>query len=154
MRRLLPAVFLAAALWLVPATSSAAVIQNMTVPLNVSFFNPCTGDLINFSGNIHFVVAETPDASGGFHFHFDDNVSGVTGVGIPSGTTYHGVGGGWFEFNADPPFPVEATATNVFAFISAGSSPNFVITATFHMTVNADGTIISSVNRFSLSCRG
>src|SRR5260370_41412734 len=94
----------------------------------------------------------TPDASGGFHFHFDDNVSEVTGVGVPSGITYHGVGGFWFECNADPPFPVDATETSGFGLISAGSSPNFVITATFHMTVNADGTITARVMKSSIAC--
>jgi hypothetical protein len=154
MRRFLPAVFLAAALWLVPATSSAAVIQNVTVPLNQTVFNPCTGDLIAFTGNIHLMFAKTADASGGFHFHADVNVSGVTGVGVPSGITYHGVGGDWFEFNASPPFPVEFTFTNVFGLISTGSSPNFVVTETFHMTVNADGTMTANVARFSITCNG
>jgi hypothetical protein len=154
MRRFLPAVSLAAVLWLVPVTSSAAVVTNMTVPLNQTVFNPCTSDLIAFTGNIHIVVAMTPDASGGFHFHADVNVSGVTGVGVPSGITYHGVGGDWVEFNAKPPFPVAATFTNVFGLISTGSSPNFVVTETLHMTVNADGTMTANVARFSITCNG
>jgi len=118
MRRLLSALFLAAALWLVPATSSAAVIQNANMPLNQTVFNPCSGDLFVASGTIHVVAAETADASGGFHFHLDVNVSDVTGVGSVTGATYHGVGGFWTEFNADPPFPFVATATNVFGLIS------------------------------------
>jgi hypothetical protein len=154
MRRLLPALFLAAALCLVPATSSAAVIQNVQLPLNVTFVNtPCTGDTITFTGNIHLVIAMTTDASGGFHLHFDNNVSGVTGVGVPSGTTYHGIGGGWFEVNANPPFPVIATETDVFGLISTGSSSNFVVTVTLHMTVNADGSITAQVMRISITCR-
>lgn len=154
MRRLLPALFLAAALLLVPATSSAAVIQNFNIPLNQTVFNPCSGDLFVASGTIHVVIAETADASGGFHAHLDVNVSGVTGVGSATGATYHGVGGFWAEFNADPPFPFETTATNVFGLISTGSSPNLVVTATFHITVNADGTLTANVSRFSLSCNG
>src|SRR5260370_33108598 len=90
MRRLLPGLFLAAVLWLVPATSSAAVVQNVTVPLTATILNPCTGDTINFTGNIHFVAAMTPDASGGCHFHFHDNVSPVPRVGAPTGGPIHG----------------------------------------------------------------
>ncbi len=154
MRRLLSALFLAAALWLVPATSSAAVIQNANMPLNQTVFNPCSGDLFVASGTIHVVAAETADASGGFHFHLDVNVSDVTGVGSVTGATYHGVGGFWSEFNADPPFPFVATATNVFGLISTGSSPNLVVTFTMHITVNSDGSIVSSVSRISVACRG
>jgi hypothetical protein len=153
MRRLLPALFLTAALWLVPATSSAAVLQNLRVPLNQLVLNPCTGDTIDFTGTIHLVAAMTQDGSGGFHIHFDDNVSGVTGVGSPSGISYHGVGGGWSELNGRPPFPFEATSTSVFGLISVGSSPNFFVTATFHITVLADGTITAQVTRISITCR-
>ncbi len=149
----MPALFLAAALWLVPATSSAAVIQNVNMPLNQTVFNPCTGDIIPFTGNMHVVVAATEDASGGFHFDLESNVSGVTGVGVPSGTTYQGVGGFWTEFNGEPPFPFEATLTDVFGLISAGSSPNFVFAITLHITVNADGTITAQVTRISITCR-
>jgi hypothetical protein len=154
MRRLLPALFLAAALWLVPATSSAAVIQNVNMPLNQTVFNPCSGDLFVASGTIHVVIAETADSSGGFHAHLDVNVSSVTGVGSVTGATYHGVGGFWTEFNAHPPFPFETTATNVFGLISTGSSPNLMVTFTLHITVNADGTLTANVARFSLSCNG
>jgi hypothetical protein len=154
MRRLLPALFLATALWLVPAASSAAVIQNMSVPLNQTVFNPCTGDFFLASGTIHIVLTQTADASGGFHFDVDVNVSDVTGVGSVTGATYQGVGGFWLAFNADPPFPFTVTATNVFGLISQGPSPNLVVTATFHLTVNADGSVTSSVDRFSLACSG
>src|SRR5260370_26049446 len=121
MSRFLPAVSLAAVLWLVTVTSSAAVVTNMTVPLNQTVFNPCTSDLIAFTGNIHIVVAMTPDASGGFHFPADVNVSRGTRVGVPSAITYHRVGGDWFEFNAETPFPVAATVTNLFRLLSPPS---------------------------------
>jgi len=153
MRRLLPALFLAAALWLVPATSSAAVLQDLRVPLNQLVLNPCTGDTIDFTGTFHLVVAITQDGSGGFHVDVEDNVSGVTGVGSPSGISYHGVGGGWFELNGEPPFPFETTSTSVFGLMSVGSSPNFDVTTTFHITVLADGTITAQVTRISITCR-
>src|SRR4029077_15350458 len=98
-----PVFFPPAALGLLPATSSAAVLQNLRVPLNQVVLNPCTGDTIDFTGTIHLVPAMTQDGSGGLHLHVDDNVSGVTGVGSPSGISYHGVGGGWFEVNGEPP---------------------------------------------------
>src|SRR5260370_37377475 len=73
MRRLLPGLFLAAVLWLVPATSSAAVVQNVTVPLTATILNPCTGDTINFTGNFHFLAAMTPHASGWFPLQIHDH---------------------------------------------------------------------------------
>ena len=153
MRKLLLAAVVALALAAVPAASSAAVVQNVRVPLAATFFDPCTGDVITFSGTIHLLVGVTPDGSGGFHLHVADNVSDVTGVGIPSGTVYHGVGGDWFELNARPPFPFETTQTDVFGLISTGSTPNLVANDTLHITVNADGTVTAQVIRVSFSCR-
>jgi hypothetical protein len=153
MRRLLPALLLAAALCLVPVTSSAAVVQNVQVPINITVFNPCTGDLIAVSGSIHLLATMTQE-QGGFHISFMDNVSQVTGTGSVTGVAYHGVGGDWFTANVRPPFPVEFTATDVFGLISQGPSPNLVVTDTFHITVNADGTMTANVSRFSLSCNG
>src|SRR5712691_10828508 len=154
MRRLLSALFVAASLCLVPVTSSAAVVQNVQVPLNLTVFNPCTGDLIAVSGSIHLLATMTQDQDGGFHISFMDNVSQVTGTGSVTGVTYNGVGGDWFTADVRPPFPVEFTATDVFGLVSQGPSPNLVITVTFHITVNADGTLTANVLRFSLSCNG
>jgi hypothetical protein len=37
---------------------------------------------------------------------------------------------------------------------TSSASPNLVVTDTFHITVNADGTMTANVSRFSLSCNG
>ncbi len=153
MRRLLQAALLALALALIPAAASAAVVTNVRVPLNITVVSPCNGDVIAVTGNIHLLASSTSDGSGGFHMTFMDNVSQVTGVGSVSGATYHGVGGDWFSGNVRPPFPVEFTATDVFGLISAGSAPNFMVTDTFHITVNADGTLTANVARLSITCR-
>jgi hypothetical protein len=153
MRRLLQAALLALALAVVPATASAAVVQNITMPISRTLLNPCTNDVVTVSGNFHLVISSTADGSGGFHMTFMDNVSGVTGVGVPSGVTYHGVGGDWFAGNIHPPFPNEFTFTDVFGIISTGSSPNLFATDTIHFTVDANGTVTAQVVKFTLACR-
>jgi hypothetical protein len=153
MRRLLQAALLALALAVIPATASAAVVTNVRVPLNMTVASPCNGDLIAVTGSIHFLASFTSDRSGGLHGSFMDNVSQVTGVGSVSGATYHGVGGDWFTANVRPPFPAEFTATDVFGLISTGSVPNFIVTDTVHITINADGTMTASVARLSIACR-
>jgi hypothetical protein len=152
MLKVLLAGCIASVLLLVPTSASAATVQ-MRLPLNQTFFNPCTGDTITFTGTINLVTGVTADGSGGFHVLFADNVSDVTGIGVPSGIVYQGVGGDWFETNVKPPFPAEFTATDVINFLSAGAAPNFVANDTIHFTVNANGTITAQVVRFSLTCK-
>jgi hypothetical protein len=153
MSRLLKAALLALALAVVPATASAAVVQNVQLPLSITVFSPCTGDVIPVTGSIHLVASSTSDGSGGFHVTVMDNVSQVTGIGSVTGATYHGVGGDWFALNARPPFPFEATQTDVFGLISAGATPNLVVTDTLHITINANGTMTANVARFTVACR-
>jgi len=153
MRRFIQAALLASALAFMPGAASAAVVTNVQAPLNITVVSPCNGDVIAVTGSIHLLASSTSDGSGGFHITFMDNVSQVTGVGSVSGATYHGVGGDWFSANARPPFPVELTATDVFGLISTGSAPNFVVTDTLHITLNADGTLTANVARLSITCR-
>jgi hypothetical protein len=133
--------------------AQAAVQFNQVVPLNVTEFNPCTGQPIAFSGTIHLLMGETASSNGGFHTFFMDNVSNVTGISA-DGTIYSGVGGDWAELNAVPPFPSATTATDVFGLISHGSTANFKVIATFHLTVNADGTVTSTVTDLRITCSG
>jgi hypothetical protein len=153
MRKVLLGACLALGLLLVPVSSSAATVQNVIEPLNASFFNPCTGDTIAFSGTFHFVIGETADGSGGFHMHIDHNVSDVTGVGAPSGSVYHAVGAGSMDVNVQPPFPAESTTTFVINFISVGGTPNFVGNEMTHFTINANGTTTAQVMRISFTCK-
>jgi len=152
-RRLLALPMAVAALAVSSIGAQAAVQFNQVVPLNVTEFNPCTGEVIAFSGSIHLLFGETPSANGGIHVIFEDNVNDVKGLS-DTGTVYSGVGGDWSEFNAVPPYPFTTTATDVFGLISHGSSPNFKVIATFHITVNANGTLTSTVGDLRFSCNG
>jgi len=153
LRRFLPIPLAIAASLAWSIGAQAAVQVNQNVPLNVTEFNPCTSEFIAFSGTIHLLAAETASTNGGVHLIFQDNVQGVMGVS-DTGTIYTGVGGDWFELNAVPPFPFAATGTDVFGLISHGSTANFKVIATMHMTVNADGTVTSTVSDLRFSCNG
>lgn len=152
-KRLLALPIAVATLMVWAVGAQAAVQFNQNVPLNVTEFNPCTGETIAFSGEIHLLFGETASSNGGLHVIFMDNVNDVKGVSN-TGTTYSGVGGDWSSFNAMPPYPFEATATDVFGLISHGSTPNFKVIATFHITVNANGSITAFVTDLRITCSG
>jgi hypothetical protein len=152
-RRLLAVPMAAIALAVSSLGAQAAVQFNQDVPLNVTEFNPCTGELIAFSGSIHLLFGETASANGGFHIFFMDNVNDVKGVS-DTGTIYSGVGGDWSEVNVVPPYPFTITSTDVFGLISHGATANFKVIATFHLTVNANGSVTSTVSDLRVSCNG
>ncbi len=47
----------------------------------------------------------------------------------------------------------QETFVNRFDFIGQGSAPNFTTHETFHVTVNANGTITASFDKLSDSCK-
>jgi hypothetical protein len=150
----IPLAVTASLIWTVGA--QAAQVFNVDVPLAVTFPNPCapgSGETIAFTGTIHVLFNETFPPDGSIHVQFEDNVHDVTGLSS-TGVTYSGVGGDWFELNASPPFPFNATATDVFGLISDGATANFLVTATFHITVNADGTVTATVSNVRIACKG
>jgi hypothetical protein len=42
---------------------------------------------------------------------------------------------------------------NNFRIIGQGTGNNFLVHETFHITVNADGTMTASVDNFSVDCK-
>lgn len=129
----------------------AATVTNIRFPINgTGVVNPCNGEILTFSGELHLTFRVTLDSSGGFHLGAHDNIH-VTATG-DQGNTYVGNEEDNFEVNGR--VGVEVTATDTFSEISKGSAPNFVVQAVFHITVNPDGTVTAFVDHFTAECRG
>jgi hypothetical protein len=72
-------------------------------------------------------------------------------VGQVTGDKYQGTGVTQDEFNAT--VGAEETFINNFRIIGQGNGNNFLIHQTFHITINADGTMTAFVNMLSVDCR-
>jgi hypothetical protein len=81
----------------------------------------------------------------------------VEGVGLTTGLDYHWNGDFSLESNADitPPFfPHEETFVVTNKIIGNGPVPNEKMSQTFHITINADGTVTVLRSDFDISCQG
>jgi len=70
-RRLLFITFppLAAVIFALALTMPAlAAVENVTFSFTTEIYNPCNGELVNVSGDIHSTFIITSDRNGGFHF--------------------------------------------------------------------------------------
>src|SRR5437016_12506632 len=76
--------------------SHAAVITNVSVPVNIPVFIPCaaggTGELVVLSGDLHVLVRFTRSKSGGVHAAAHFQPQGISGVGQTTGEKYQGTG--------------------------------------------------------------
>jgi hypothetical protein len=129
---------LAAGMALAQATTDTF---NEKVPLDQIVDNPCTGEPLHLTGELHILFHVTEDANGGLHVQTHFQPQGVSGTGLLSGEQYRGVGVTRDEFYFPPGEfrEREFTSVNRFYMISAGPSDNMLETATIHVTFNANG---------------
>jgi hypothetical protein len=133
---------------------STTVTTTESIPFTSTLTNTCNGDLVTFQGNMQVTNHVTTDASGGFHLKTHVNYQNVTGTGAPSGLNYR-VGTTSNETTNDPDGPqAEMTVIQTVKLISQGSTQNNFIRFVYHITINANGVVTSTVAETSIECRG
>ncbi|HEY4848711.1 MAG TPA: hypothetical protein VIH87_13215, partial [Methylocella sp.] len=108
-------------------------------------------EIVNLSGSLHELIEITAAASGGFHSKVHFQPQGVSGTGQTSGLKYQATGVTQGEFSGKIGF--ESTFINRFDIIGQGPNNNFSVHETFHITVNANGTITSFFDNFGIECK-
>lgn len=133
---------------------ASTTTTNETVPFTSSLFNPCNGDTVTFSGDMHVTNSLTVDSSGGTHLKTHINYQNVTGTGNPSGITYN-VRTVTNEVTNDNDGPQStATVISTVKLIAHGPSLDFYLRFVMHVTVNANGETTSMVQEANFECRG
>jgi hypothetical protein len=128
-------------------------VERATIPFAFDDVNPCNGEPVTITGELHTTTRTTVDSNGAVHIAFNLVPSQVRGEGV-SGTAYKAVGGEREHFNVTlDDAPVTDTFTSVFNLISQGGTDNFIHKETFHVTVNANGEEIVLFDKDSSECR-
>ena len=143
------------ALGLLLQSAHAAVTTNIEVPVNIPVFIPCAaggaGELVVLSGDLHVLLRFTVDQNGGIHVASHFQPQGISGIGQTTGDKYQGTGVTQDEFNAK--VGMEETFINNFRIIGQGNGNNFLVHETFHVTINANGSVTAFLDNFSIDCR-
>jgi len=155
-RPLLTTTALLIGLLLLPLTAISARAANtvnitMNVPADLQF-NPCAGELVNLSGDLHLVMGVTEDRAGGYHVDRTTNLSQFKGVGLVSGVAYTASTTSDDSWYVGAPFPAIRTHGDNVEYLARGSTPNFVLHFRTHVTVTAKGTATAAVDQFYISC--
>ncbi len=129
--------------------------SNATFPIELVSFVPCAnadaGEFVSLRGDLHVLSTITVDARGGLHATFLFQPQGVSGVGLTTGDIYRGVGETRETISIFPGFA--GTLVNNFILIGAGPGNNLFVRDIVHLTANANGIIVVSVDQTSLECR-
>jgi hypothetical protein len=137
-----------------PAANAGATTETFQqkIPVTITAFLDCTGELVEVSGNLHVVTHQTINGKRAtFTSHFQP--MGLQGYGTVSGSMYNATGV-TRQVNTVSLTGTQQTFTlvNRFHFVGTGGAASFYVKQTTHLTVNANGEMTSQVDNFDLSC--
>ena len=142
---------------LLGATSASAAAETFTFndrsTVDIQVGVPCSEEspeLIQLSGYVHTLLRVTQDAAGGFHVIGHSNYESLSGMSS-TGDKYQAVG--IRRVNVNGKVGMEYNIRETFRIIGPGTGNNYLVTETFHFTVNANGTITASHDSFALECK-
>jgi hypothetical protein len=129
--------------------------QNESIPLTIGVWIACAaggaGEFVTLEGNLHVLTQVSSDGGGGFHVQQHYQPQGVTGVGSVTGDKYQATGITRYGFTQKAGYT--ETYVNNFRIIGQGPENNYLVHETFHITINADGTVKTSVDHFTSDCK-
>jgi hypothetical protein len=139
------------------ASKPVTFTSNTKQDINLSVFIPCAngglGETAVMSGPLHILTTFTignNSISGKNHFQ----PQGISGTGDITGAKYQATGITEDEFKGS--FlngQFKTTSVNNFRIIGQGTGNNFLVHSVFHLTVNANGTLTSYVDNFTIECK-
>jgi hypothetical protein len=141
----------------VVAAGAFTVITNIVEPLDFTQFVPCanggTGEDVHLSGTLHTVIRTTINGNK-VGIKTLSNPQGVSGTGLTSGDHYQGTGVTQETSNENSGgLPETETFINNFRILGPGKGNNLLVHENAHFTVNANGTVTSFVDNFSIECK-
>ena len=144
---------------LLNASANSAFTQttNEQVPVTIFVFVSCAnggaGEVVALQGDLHILSHVTVSNSGNVHVKVHFQPMGISGQGLTTGDKYQGTGVTQEQFNSNGPLPITDTFINNFRIIGQGPGNNFLVHATFHITINANGDVTSVVDNFKAECK-
>ena len=148
------------ALSLMPTASAGGadtLTTNDFVPFTLAVFVPCandgSGEIVLASGTLHVQNHITiNDNRATIKEHFQPQ--GIGGVGLTTGDTYRATGETQqIQTVSANNGSFEATFVNNFKIIGQGPGNNFLVHENFHVTVNANGDVTTTVDNISTECQ-
>ena len=112
----------------------------------------CTGELVEITGTIRHHVVFVNDGADGFHGNaiIVGNASGVSEGGTRYVASFVDQ---LSEYFASDEAAAVGTAPFFFHLISNDGSPNLYVTGRFHVTINANGEVVTSWSELAIDCR-
>jgi hypothetical protein len=126
---------------------------NISVPVFISCANNGNGENVTLSGTLHETYHTTMN-NNKFHFKVIDNPQGISGIGDVTGDKYQATSGAELQFGGSlNNGQYGGTYVNNFKLIGQGRGINYLVHETYHVTINANGTVTALLDHLSVECK-
>lgn len=131
--------------------------SNLWMPVtrtsNITCANGGEGELVDFSGELHFLVRSWTDAKGGLHFKEAVNLNSILGLGQTTGDTYRINGTTEEQYYIGPGgLPVTYTILNPGIGIGPDPDVRFRVNVSLKVTINKNGEFTVFQERIRIEC--
>src|SRR2546425_838282 len=141
--------FLTVATMIVSPPAYAATTSSVMPFPEPTITNPCNGEDVNVSGNVHVTIGATIDGNGGIHLRIHINNQDVSGIGVTTGSKYQIP----TTLDSSAYFGTATTMTLTVntRVVAQGSTPNFNMRELVHVTMDANGVTTASIDNASIT---
>ena len=138
----------------VASAQATTEVTRETVPFERNQENTCNGEIVTITGEVNVTVRRTVDAKGITHFMINFVASHLSGVGASGNYKIVGAEKSHEEGIDGQEYPFSQNYTSQYNVVSQGNAPNFKVTETSRITVDADGTVVHDFVHFRSTCTG
>jgi hypothetical protein len=118
----------------------------------VSCTNGGAGEAVRVTGELRYDVHQTQDESGVFHFSIKSNTSGLTAVGLTTGTFFRGLMTERVNSRAEDYLTMDLRTADIIRFVATGSGDSYSLMVSSHVIVD-DGTYVLWEQTWNEVCR-
>ena len=130
------------------ATASRSIDQNVWV----SCANGGAGEAVRVTGDLRYDVHRTQDSSGVFHLNIKSNTSGLTAVGLTSGTFFRGLMSEHVNSRAEDELNMDVRTTDIIRFVATGLREAYSLMVSSRFVVN-QGDYVLTEQTWTEVCR-
>jgi hypothetical protein len=127
-------------------STGAANVTSMSRPIDQYVWVSCTnggaGEAVRVTGELHYEVQRTEDASGVFHLNFKSATSGLTAVGLTSGTFFRGLMTEHISSRAEDYLNEDVRTADIIRFVAPGSGDSYSLMVSSHFIVDQGNYVL------------
>ena len=137
-------------------SANAANVTSLSRPIDqavwVSCANGGAGEAVRVTGELHYEVQRTKDSSGVFHLNFKSATSGLTAVGLTSGTFFRGLMTEHITSRAEDYLNEDVRTSDIIRLVATGSRDSYSLMVSSHFIVD-QGTYVLWDQTWNEVCR-